>query len=433
MDDQTLLPVGIVHLEGNGRIVKANAWFADWAGAPLDALPGRMIDEFLVHANEDIMSLDDAGPWVMVHAQDPGKAVMATRHRRPDDDVVVMAEASSRFSALRDLRRQYALADRTRTRLELVMDSSIAFSTATTEARLAEILADTTARAYRAEESTVYLHMPDGSSSVAAGYDGLEGRLDAETLIAMVSAPRRILKIQNEHDAERLVPGLGPAMRTAGVRAFIAAPLHHEEIDFGAFVSWFHHDRVFDDEASTLAEALAGQAAQSLATLRLQARLAHAATHDEVTGLPNRRLLEAQMEQIMRTTRCAALFVDLDDFKGVNDRLGHHVGDRMLRDAGERLASAVRADDLVARYGGDEFVVLCNVTDTSVATEIADRMLSVLRAEDDGSSSRAALRASIGVAIADHAGEAPAELLRRADVAMYRAKSAGGDRVVIAT
>ena len=432
MDDQTLLPVGIVHLEGNGRIVKANAWFADWAGAPMEALPGRMIDEFLVHANEDIMSLDDAGPWVMVHAQDPRKAVMATRHRRPDDDVVVMAEASSRFSALRDLRRQYALADRTRTRLELVMDSSIAFSTATTEARLAEILADTTARAYRAEESTVYLHMPDGSSSVAAGYDGLEGRLDAETLIAMVSAPRRILKVQSEDEAERLVPGLGPAMRTAGVRAFIAAPLHHEEIDFGAFVSWFHHDRIFDDEASTLAEALAGQAAQSLATLRLQARLAHAATHDEVTGLPNRRLLEAHMEQIRRTPRCAALFVDLDDFKGVNDRLGHHVGDRMLRDAGERLASAVRADDLVARYGGDEFVVLCNVTDSSVATEIADRMLSVLRGEH-GDPSRAALRASIGVAIAEHAGEAPAELLRRADVAMYRAKSAGGDRFVIAS
>lgn len=103
----------------------------------------------------------------------------------------------------------------------------------------------------------------------------------------------------------------------------------------------------------------------------------------------------------------------------------------MLRDAGERLASAVRADDLVARYGGDEFVVLCNVTDSSVATEIADRMLSVLRGEH-GDPSRAALRASIGVAIAEHAGEAPAELLRRADVAMYRAKSAGGDRFVIA-
>ncbi|WP_214466092.1 diguanylate cyclase [Microbacterium flavescens] len=433
MNDQTPLPVGIVHLDHNGEIVKANPWFSEWAGVPAEALAGRRVDEFLVHANEDLLTLDDArGPWVMVHAQDPDRAVMATRHRRPDEDLLVMAEASDRFRALRDLRRRYSLADRTRTRLELVMDSSIAFSTATNEDRLAQILADTTARAYRAEESTVYLHQPDGTSVIAAGYDGLEGRFDAEALIAMVSAPRRIIKVVDEDEAERLVPGLGAAMRAASVRAFIAAPLHHEEIDFGAFVSWFHHDRLFDDEASTLAEALAGQAAQSLATLRLQARLAHAATHDDVTGLPNRRLLEAEMEEVMRSVHCAALFIDLDDFKSINDRLGHHVGDRMLREAGQRLASAVRSADLVARYGGDEFVVLCDVTDTGGATEIAERILGVLRGEHAGAPTRPALRASIGIAVARSAEELPSELLRRADVAMYHAKSAGGDRFVIA-
>ena len=78
------------------------------------------------------------------------------------DDVLLIAEASERFHALTDLRQRYALADRTRSRLQLVMDSSIAFSSASTEERLAEILADTTARAYRAETSTVYLLRPDG-------------------------------------------------------------------------------------------------------------------------------------------------------------------------------------------------------------------------------------------------------------------------------
>ena len=96
------------------------------------------------------------------------------------------------------------------------------------------------------------------------------------------------------------------------------------------FVSWFHHERTFDDEATPLAEALAGQAAQALATLRLQAQLAHAASHDQVTGLPNRRLLETQMDEIVGASRCAVLFIDLDDFKGVNDQLGHQAGDRML-------------------------------------------------------------------------------------------------------
>ena len=138
------------------------------------------------------------------------------------------------------------------------------------------------------------------------------------------------------------------------------------------------------------------------------------------------------MEEVMRSVHCAALFIDLDDFKSINDRLGHHVGDRMLREAGQRLASAVRSADLVARYGGDEFVVLCDVTDTGGATEIAERILGVLRGEHAGAPTRPALRASIGIAVARSAEELPSELLRRADVAMYHAKSAGGDRFVIA-
>ena len=113
---------------------------------------------------------------------------MVSRHQRADDDVLLIAEASERFHALKDLRRRYALADRTRSRLQLVMDSSIAFSSASTEERLAEILADTTARAYRAETSTVYLLEPDGSYAVAAGFDALGGRIDAESLLRTVSA-----------------------------------------------------------------------------------------------------------------------------------------------------------------------------------------------------------------------------------------------------
>ena len=429
MDDDGAgaLPVGVVHLDRDGMILRANAWFATWAGIAQDEAVGREVTEFLVRAPEDLLSADDGiGPWMMVHARDHGRAVIVTRHRRAEDDVLVMAEASERFHALRDLRRRYALADRTRSRLELVMDSSVAFSTATTEERLAEILADTAARAYGAEESTVYLHQPDGPSVIAAGFDGLDGRFDADALVAMVSAPRRVVKVVGEEAGERLLTGLGTAMRAAGVHALLAAPLHHEETDFGAFVSWFHHERTFDDEASPLAEALAGQAAQSLATLRLQARLAHAATHDEVTGLPNRRLLEAHLDELARSAQCAALFIDLDDFKGVNDRLGHHAGDRMLRDAGQRLSSAVRADDLVARYGGDEFIVLCEVADAAAAREIADRILTVLRGGESDPLRRHALRASIGVAVAARGGELASDLIRRGAVAGLRAQSGGG-------
>ncbi|WP_345802360.1 sensor domain-containing diguanylate cyclase [Microbacterium sp. AZCO] len=428
------LPVGVVCVDRRGAISSANAWFSEWAGRKPDDVVGRSFEEFLVHTDQDLLTADvGPGPWMMLDARTRGRAAMVARVQQSEEDVFLIAEASKRFQALTDLRQQYALADRTRTRLELVIDSSVAFSTATTEERLAAVLADTTARAYRAEESTVYLHLANATTSVAAGADPLSGRFDPEALVGLVSAPRRVVKVVGHEEGDRLLPGLGEAMAAAGVSAFIGAPLHHEETDFGAFISWFHHDRTFDDEAAPLAEALAGQAAQALATLRLQALLAHAATHDEVTGLPNRRLLETQLERVVGPAGCAALFIDLDDFKNVNDSLGHHAGDRMLRDVGERLLSGVRADDLVARYGGDEFVVVCEVADASAALDIAERILDLLRGGGETRATRQPMRASIGVAFAARGSRLRGEqLIRRADVAMYRAKSAGGDRVVLA-
>lgn len=426
------LPGGVVRVSRSGAISEANHWFSEWVGSSVDGVVGRSVDEFLVYAPEDLFPGGAGpGPWMMLHAREPDRAVMVSRHHHGADEVLLIAEASERFRALTDLRQRYALTDRTRTRLELVMDSSIAFASAATEERLAEILADTTARAYRAETSTVYLREPDGTYVVAAGSDALGGRLATESLIRLVSSPRRIQKVIGASAGEGLAVGLGSAMRAAGVRAFIAAPLHHEEIDFGAFVSWFQHERTFDDEAAPLAEALAGQAAQALATLRLQAQLAHAATHDQVTGLPNRRLLETQMDEIVGASQCAVLFIDLDGFKRVNDRLGHQAGDRMLWEVGQRLLTGVRSGDLVARYGGDEFVVVCEISQRSEAVEIGDRILDLLRGDPAHPATR--LSASIGVAITPVGSELPAEqLIRGADMAMYGAKIAGGDRIALA-
>jgi diguanylate cyclase (GGDEF)-like protein len=429
------LPVGVVRVDGANRISEANDWFARWVGEAADEVIGRSIDEFLAYAPGDLLPAEAGpGPWLMLRADAPGLAAMVTRHAEGDETVLLVAEASARFRALSDLRRRYALADRTRTRLQLIMDSSVAFATATTEERLAQVLADTTARAYRAEESTVCIHEPDGSSVIAAGPGPLDGRFSAEALIRFVSAPRRVVKITDPDEADALLPGLGEAMRAAGIRAVIAAPLHHEETDFGAFLSWFHHERTFDEEAAPLAEALAGQAAQALEAIRLQDRLAHAAMHDEVTGLPNRRMLESQMEQTVATTGCAVLFIDLDGFKLVNDRLGHHEGDRMLHEAGRRLLRGMRTGDVVARYGGDEFVVVArDVADAPIAMEIAERVLDSLRVAPESSTIRQPLHASIGIALAPPGGAVlPEQLLRRADLAMYRAKAAGGDQIVLA-
>jgi len=426
------LPIGVVQTDHHGVISSANAWFAEWVGSTVDQVVGRSLGELLIHADDDLFpTAVGCGPWMMLDAATHERALMMSRHRTDDRDVLVLSEATERFRALTELRQRYTLADRTRTRLELLMDSSVAFATATTERRLADVLADTTARAYRAEESTVFLRQPDRPAAVAAGRNPLSDHFDVDALLAVTVDGRRVVTVADDASAEQLIPGLGDAMRATGVRALIATSLHHEDSEFGSFVSWFHHERTFDSEAAPLAEALAGQAAQALATLRLQTRLAHAALHDEMTGLPNRRLLEADMDRVVAGTGCAVLFIDLDGFKEINDRLGHQEGDRVLRETALRLRSSLRPDDLVARYGGDEFVVACPIIDPSTVPALAARILSAI---SDAPDAVTPMRASIGVSIAPPGTAVPAEqLIRQADAAMYRAKGSGGNRIEYAS
>jgi diguanylate cyclase (GGDEF)-like protein len=158
--------------------------------------------------------------------------------------------------------------------------------------------------------------------------------------------------------------------------------------------------------------------------LRRQAEvLTHRALHDGLTGLPNRTLLldrlEVALARIDRTGKdVAILFVDLDSFKRVNDTLGHQAGDQVLVDTAACLQQAIRASDTASRFGGDEFVVLCDgVTDRAEAEAIAARIAQTLERGAGG-----AVRASIGIALAERPDTAPEELLREADAAMLAAK-----------
>ncbi|AJF67424.1 putative bifunctional diguanylate cyclase/phosphodiesterase [Streptomyces vietnamensis] len=175
--------------------------------------------------------------------------------------------------------------------------------------------------------------------------------------------------------------------------------------------------------------------------VRLQAQLQHNAEHDPLTDLPNRALFTRRVRQALSGRRSsdpgtAVLFIDLDGFKGVNDRLGHQAGDDLLVQAARRLHDSVRAGDTAARLGGDEFAALIlgdggrdRTARRNQVQEIADRLrltLSQPYRVDGGNEVRVA--ASIGVAFAEPGIEA-GDLLRNADLAMYRAKAAGKDRV----
>ncbi len=201
----------------------------------------------------------------------------------------------------------------------------------------------------------------------------------------------------------------------------------------------------FDEEAAGYAadaveERLSGLAAHgagAIVNARLVDQIRHQAFHDVLTGLANRALILDRVEHMLVRNRridapVAALFIDLDGFKSVNDTLGHDAGDALLRAVAGRLIATVRAADTVGRLGGDEFVVLVDGASMDAAPElVAERILAVLSepfelAESPGRP--LLLTASVGIACGDRSSAA--EMLRDADIALYEAKGAGKNRVV---
>ncbi|MFC0676546.1 EAL domain-containing protein [Lysobacter korlensis] len=165
-------------------------------------------------------------------------------------------------------------------------------------------------------------------------------------------------------------------------------------------------------------------------------RLAHRATHDTLTGLPNRVLLEDRLQQTLlaadRAGECVVVvFIDLDDFKLVNDSLGHGAGDLLLREVGRRLQAAVREADTVGRFGGDEFVAVLGATGgAEQPAELVARLMRALVAPMQLGDVRHLLSASTGYCVYPGDGHDASTLLRRADQAMYEAKRRGRNRAV---
>ena len=183
-------------------------------------------------------------------------------------------------------------------------------------------------------------------------------------------------------------------------------------------------------DAAGRAESMTGLLTDITARKEAESRLERLATHDTLTGLPNRSLLNDRVQQMLeggpRNMPVAVMFIDLDRFKEVNDSFGHEPGDVLLREVAGRLARALRPSDVIARLGGDEFVVaaFCS-TGAAAAASIAEKLLATLAAPIDIGHQEVIIGASIGISMFPDHARTKELLFQSADTAMYRAKAAG--------
>lgn len=295
------------------------------------------------------------------------------------------------------------------------------------------------------------------------GAQATVGLADASGAIHLANAPSLLPKVLAALDRHPPGEPLGEAIRQREPLAFPDVTtderwvrLRDVVLDAGLRACWTWPVMTPDDTTQigllavflpklggpTVEEALVGTRAVHLAAIAVERRrvedlLQHRAVHDLLTGLPNRTLLVDRIDQALARGRrhgidVAVLFVDLDQFKMVNDSLGHAAGDVLLAQVAQRFLTLLRPGDTVGRFGGDEFVLVSEEVGGHLgAVALAEQLLDVLRPPFDLGGTAAVTTASVGIAHTNAEDTTSAELIRNADAAMYRAKELGrGSHVV---
>jgi diguanylate cyclase (GGDEF)-like protein len=360
-------------------------------------------------------------------------------NRFDDDDLRLLQILSDQAAVAIENARLLAGRDHLVHELAALLDVSEAAGRATDEVELARVLADRMRRAARTE-AVLVSRWDEGAMNLHELWrDGIPGSpptpdLAKSTVRRAVLRDGRTATVQtgdNEQATEQ------EQLHAMGGRTLICVPLTAggRTIGIVELVS-LREPRLLDASELQTVEAMATLGATGLEKVRLLDQLRSAADMDLITGVHNHRYLQERLRQeVARSARShspfGVLMLDLDNFKPVNDRHGHADGDRVLHNVGAAIKDHVRTSDVVARYGGDEFVVLMPDTPPDHATLVAERVVAgVLQGRHvmtDGSEVTVGISAGLAVYPAD--GRTTAALLHAADAAMYAAKRSGGRQV----
>lgn len=441
-------PCGLLSTTLDGIIIDANSTFTQWLRLSTQEVVGQSLSSLLdtgsriffetryqqaLHLSGHVdqvaltMTLPDGEPLhVLVNA-------MAVNTGDAPVVRVAVFDASARIEYERELLQARRAAEASEARVRVLQDVTSTFGLSVSDTELAESFVVVAQDAFQTTAAAVHLVDENGELQAVAGHDPLWGKVapvpelrDTEDVVVV-----HVEDLGDEH-AE-----LAAAMREARLRSLTVAPLESDAGRLGVLVCFFGQHREFDAQDIDLQRTIGRQASQTIVRVRLQRQLARLALYDQLTGVANRPLIqseiEAAIERAVESGRSlAVVFLDVDEFKEINDQRGHAVGDAVLQHLASRLNAGVRAGDLVGRIGGDEFVILCEDADASVARQIAERVRQAASEEFDASGASLNVSVSIGVSLFDpgtHSIPTADQILIRADGAMYRAKGGGKNQV----
>jgi diguanylate cyclase (GGDEF)-like protein/PAS domain S-box-containing protein len=454
-------PCGYLTTTADGVITRANRTLAAWTGHAEDDLLGRPLVDLLTPAGQlfyearyatvlrlagevrevalSIRCADGRDLPVLVNA-----VIVPEHDGHPEEIRTAIFDATERQDYERQLLVARRQAEASEARVRVLQDASSAFGLAMNAQELGEALISAARTGLLAAGAAVLLQDEHGPQDLIADGVQIDPLVSAGLMELATQAVEgdEVITVSSLDQAAAIRPDLDLALQEQRLAALSIAPLRGDSTAQGVVACFYGRDQVFDDETRDIHAALARQAAQVLRRVRLQEELAHRALHDQLTGLANRKLLQERLEAAVAGARrdgrpLSIVFIDLDGFKPINDALGHRIGDDVLVEIADRLRGVARASDPVARYGGDEFVIVCENADAESAGVLAERFRHEVGLPLTSVPPRYSVAASIGVATwtPDDRSDVPEaeRLIRLADEAMYASKRSGRDRVTSVT
>lgn len=443
-------PCGLIATSLDGLILEANDTLIRWTGFSRSQLEGRSFSSLLDPGSQlfyetrhaqalPLQGQLDEVALTMVCADGTGLPVLINflRDEAAGMNRIAVFNASGRIEYERDLLHARRAAESSEAQVRVLQDVSRAFGVSASDEDVAQSFAEVARTAFSARETAVLLLDDAGELTLVGGTNPLAGLVPP---IVSLRNSADVVVVDDETAAAQF-PELAAALRKTRLAALSVMPLLDDDRRLGILVCFFGRARQFDDQFFDLQKALGRQASQTLVRVRLQRQLAFLALHDQLTGVANRQLLEQSLEDALaeasaRDESLAVLFLDVDEFKSINDRFGHAVGDMVLVELAIRLRAGVRSEDVVGRIGGDEFVAICANTDEVGATTIAERILRLTQEPITVGAGSISASVSVGISMFHprlHPSPTPEQLLVRADRAMYESKGAGKNRATFET